>query len=252
MGTYTGTSEDDVIIGSSSADYISGGPYNGLGEDFLVGGDGNDTLYGGVESDYLSGGSGDDTFIVKGVDGWDIFDGGTGTDVISIEDVSPYAFYSLLKIESMSGIERIVNADTKDAVIEFNGSIDLSSVELVGIDEIRGSDGGSDTVWGSQGDDYLLGRAGDDVLEGEGGDDILEGGEGADIFVFRENDGTDTITDFTDGLDIIRFINTSASDVSDLTITDDGGDALISIDDIQIRLESFNATNLTNADFDFM
>jgi Ca2+-binding RTX toxin-like protein len=252
MGTYIGTTGDDFIVGSGSADYISGGPNSGLGEDFLMGGGGNDTIYGGLEDDYLSGGDGDDTFIIHGVDGWDTFSGGSGTDTISIENVSSYAYYSLLKIDSMSSIERIENNDIKDAVIEINGSMNFSSTTLVDIDEIRGSKTGADTIWGSQGDDHINGRGGDDVLEGEGGDDTLEGGTGADTFVFQDNDGEDTILDFADGTDLIRLENTSASDISDLTITNVAGDAKIEIDSTTIILESFDIADLTNADFDFV
>lgn len=58
--------------------------------------------------------------------------------------------------------------------------------------------------------------------------------------------------DFTDGADLIRLENTSASDISDLTITNFFGDAKIEIDSTTIILESFDIADLTNADFDFV
>ncbi|EPX75631.1 calcium-binding protein [Salipiger mucosus] len=87
-----------------------------------------------------------------------------------------------------------------------------------GSDGLRGTDG-MDEIMGSQGDDRLFGLKGDDMLEGgEGNDmlygnlgaDMLTGGDGMDSFVyFSASDssdmaaGTDTITDFAQGDDLI-------------------------------------------------
>ena len=69
---------------------------------------------------------------------------------------------------------------------------------------------GNDRLDGGNGKDILIGRAGNDILNGGNGkdeltggtgNDILTGGNGSDTFIFAALDGTDTITDFTPGLD---------------------------------------------------
>ena len=51
--------------------------------------------------------------------------------------------------------------------------------------------------------DTLDGGADGDRLDGGSGNDELMGGAGNDMFVFDTGDGTDTISDFTDGEDLI-------------------------------------------------
>ena len=61
-------------------------------------------------------------------------------------------------------------------------------------------------LYGSQGRDSLDGGAGDDYLRGYEGSDVLAGGTGADRFVFERTfaaNGTDRITDFEVGTDIL-------------------------------------------------
>lgn len=57
---------------------------------------------------------------------------------------------------------------------------------------------------GTAGRDVINGTAGDDVIQGGLGADTLTGGAGADRFVYTSlRDGTDTITDFQSGVDVI-------------------------------------------------
>lgn len=63
-------------------------------------------------------------------------------------------------------------------------------------------------LYGTQGFDTLDGGVGNDYLRGYGGDDTLTGGTGADRFVFERTfaaNGTDRITDFEVGVDILDF-----------------------------------------------
>lgn len=58
-GTVTGTSGNDLILGSSGADTI-----DGLGgDDCILGGDGDDVINGNSDTDICLGGPGADTFI---------------------------------------------------------------------------------------------------------------------------------------------------------------------------------------------
>jgi Ca2+-binding RTX toxin-like protein len=60
-GTITGTSGDDLILGSPSADTINGGG----GNDCILGGGGADTLVGGTGIDVCIGGPGADIIDVS-------------------------------------------------------------------------------------------------------------------------------------------------------------------------------------------
>ena len=73
-----------------------------------------------------------------------------------------------------------------------------------GDDTIDGGEG-NDWLFGGEGADTLTGGAGDDWLYGGEGDDELTGGTGADTFVFGEDNGADTITDFDTANDKIHL-----------------------------------------------
>ena len=90
---------------------------------------------------------------------------------------------------------------------------------------------------------------------GGAGDDTLEGDVGNDTFVIATGDGSDTITDFTDGEDVIDL--SAISDISgfeDLVITTQGTDAVIDMTDHgggQIRLSNVDMNDLDETDFIF-
>ena len=68
---------------------------------------------------------------------------------------------------------------------------------------------GSDILFGGAGNDTLIGGEGDDNLDGEEGNDLLTGGAGADVFEYYpgfDAGGTDRITDFESGVDIIQVL----------------------------------------------
>ena len=84
---------DDVLVGSSEANYLAGGfggddtLRGGAGDDLLSGSSGRNSLYGGPGNDvlegkfgrdFLYGGTGDD--VLDGADGNDVLDGGAGID----------------------------------------------------------------------------------------------------------------------------------------------------------------------------
>lgn len=109
--------------------------------------------------------------------------------------------------------ETLVGGLGDDTIAAFYGD-DLILVEsgnnLVfgneGDDIIQGGDG-DDTLFGGKGDDSLVGGDGDNVLSGDLGNDTLTGGGGNNIFVLREDGGTDLITDFTLGRDVIGLLD---------------------------------------------
>ena len=89
----------------------------------------------------------------------------------------------------------------------------------------------NDIVRGGSGNDTVLGGEGNDLVLGDGGDD-------SDTFVFGTSHGNDTITDFTDGEDMIDLSAlTGITQFSDLTVTAEGGeDDAIHVDFSDISL----------------
>ncbi|NEP62331.1 MAG: S8 family serine peptidase [Symploca sp. SIO2G7] len=96
-----------------------------------------------------------------------------------------------------------------------NGDIIQS---LAGNDIVRG-DAGNDILFGDEGDDILLGGPDSDTLWGGLGNDILNGGSGegrlgSDTFVLGAGTGTDIITDFELGIDVIGLSGISTDELS--------------------------------------
>ena len=147
-------------------------------------------------------------------------------------------------------IEQVEFADGTVWTVEDQRARLLVDLATDGDDLIHGFDG-DDAIVGGLGADTLHGGRSDDTLTGAAGDDVLFGGAGADTFVFNADDGADTIEDFEDGIDTIRF-EIAGLGVSDLTITDDGDDALITYDGGDtIRLSSTSSEDLSASDFAF-
>ena len=105
---------------------------------------------------------------------------------------------------------------------------------------------------GGAGNDRLLGLSGADTLEGGTGNDILQGGtaDGAvDRFVFNSGDGSDLITDFELGVDLIDLTSTGLQ-FADLTITG-ATNALIDTGTDLITVNDVTAAQLTSDQFEF-
>ena len=123
---------------------------------------------------------------------------------------------------------------------------------LDGDDRIGGK-GGDDKLFGDQGDDAIWGDDGDDLLYGGLGDDVLtgdnfSGGSGADRFVLAVGAGTDTITDFETGIDLIGLANGLIFD--DLSLGQRNSVATISADgEVLAQLNNIVATELTREMF---
>ena len=131
-------------------------------------------------------------------------------------------------------------------------------------DRIRGDDGndllkgrgGDDRLEGDDGNDRLFGGGGNDVLDGGKGNDTMTGGNGSDVFRFGDNEGSDTILDFTDGVDLIKISAPGIADFGDLDISTDGaGNAVVSFvsngDPSEITLVGVDPASLSGADFIF-
>jgi Ca2+-binding RTX toxin-like protein len=112
---------------------------------------------------------------------------------------------------------------------------------------------GSETLLGSSGDDALFGGKGDDLLTGGLGIDTLTGGMGADKFLLSTNSGTDTITDFEVGKDLLVLGN--GLTFSQLTIAEDSGATLIQFaqtGEIFASITGVSANSISAANFGLM
>lgn len=150
--SYTGTSNDDLVIGNDLDNFIEGGD----GNDFIVALGGNDVVLAGNGDDIIFGGAGDDTLL--GENGDDLLFGGSGNDYIDTGEGDDIAF----------------GGSGNDAIFGGDGDDLLSGGE--GNDYIEG---GSST-------------AGDETIDGNvyiaSSQDLLLGGDGNDTFVLTAAD----------------------------------------------------------------
>ena len=150
------------------------------------------------------------------------------------------------------GYDRVLGGEGDDRLDGGDGSDDLYGEE--GGDILEGGQG-FDRLFGGEGDDRLEGGAGDDVLVGGEGDDALTGGAGADTFVFSPDHGTDTITDFGNGDDVLDLSALEGiAGFEELDIETYGTATVIDLPCCGgglIRLEGIVADDLDAADFVF-
>ena len=234
---------DDVIIAGAGHDSAVGGAGNDLIDggnkrDQLFGGEGHDQLIGGLGADSLFGGSGDD--VMSGNAGEDVMFGGTGSDLMN----------GGAKADEMFGGEGndVLQGDAGRDKLHGDAGDDMLDGQM-GQDKLHGGDG-DDALVGGAGVDRLFGGDGADRLSGGQDNDRLTGDAGADRFVFDGNSGSDVITDFEDGIDAIEFMIQSF-DFDDLTVTQDGDDAVVDHEGGQIRLLDTSASSLDQSDFLF-
>jgi Ca2+-binding RTX toxin-like protein len=148
------------------------------GNDTIIGSASNDTIDGGGGNDVLAGGDGDDIFLVIGARGRDTFDGGAGRDLI-LGSTGDDVLFLANGSANLTAIEAIDLGDGFDRLRLGDGDdlLDLSGLDISGIDRIEGG-------------------AGRDRIVASSADDVIFGGSGADTFVFRAGFGDDTIADF--------------------------------------------------------
>ena len=204
--TLLGGDQNDLLFGDAGDDTIYAGTGNdevngGTGDDFLRGGDGEDTIYGGDDVDTIAGGNNDDT--LYGDAGGDFLNGGRGFDTL-------YGGLDNDDLRGSIGDDWLYGGDGDDVV---HGGRDFDRLYGENGNDLITGGTGDDRLFGGEGNDKLLGGrdfdrldggAGDDFLNGGLGNDILTGGEGSDVFLFRNQEGDDTITDFAHGVDLVR------------------------------------------------
>jgi Ca2+-binding RTX toxin-like protein len=210
-----GGSADDYLLGSDAANNIQGGG----GADHVYGYGGNDTLDGGAVGsaaapntgdDYVSGGDGNDTLYASDY-GDCTLGGNNGNDRM-------YAFAGNDSLLGSAGVDTCYGGDGVDTV---RGGADNDWIYgNDGDDVLDGSSGddhafggdGRDDIEGGTGADDLYGEFGDDVIRGDDGDDYLSGG-GDDDELYA-GDGADTLDGGDDRDTLIAVGGTQLDDLS--------------------------------------
>ncbi|MEM9156590.1 MAG: calcium-binding protein, partial [Cyanobacteria bacterium P01_F01_bin.33] len=150
----------------------------------------------------------------------------------------------------------IVNLFLEDGEL-YDVDPDNSTIDLF-VSDIEGADGGivfagdgNDSVFGSNRNDLLSGDAGNDTVDAGAGDDLimgvtgrdnLTGGRGSDVFIYGNGDGTDTITDFEVGTDLIGLVEGELV-FEDLTLTQLGSSTQIRVTDSGENLAILNGVD---------
>ncbi|CAN7623273.1 M10 family metallopeptidase C-terminal domain-containing protein [Bosea sp. LjRoot9] len=228
-----GAGDDDVFAGEGD-DNVDGG----AGDDVLSGGGGSDAIIGGVGDDQLSGGEGADLFV---------FEPGFGKDVIS--DFSPHQrqgqvydpdgdklvfdravfknFSEVMSAAIQAGPNTIIYVDNDNYItLNWVKTSDLTEDDFDFVGEEPTWDA---TIIGTTASETIEGTAIEDIIFGKEGDDTISGSAGGDVYIYRSGDGSDTINDgagYTDNVDVLRFTNLNASDLS---LTRAGDDLKITV-----------------------
>ena len=169
---YTGG--DHVVLGGTEGNETL---IAGIGDDTIWGDGGNDRIEGGAGVDQLIGGDGDD--IITDINGDDNIKGGSGNDVVNSGD----------------GFDLILLGDGNDFSVGGEDANETFGGE--GNDYIIAGDDG-DIVFGDAGDDWIEGGTGNDLLQGDfgapfqdsahAGNDIIIGGPGGDDYDSESGD----------------------------------------------------------------
>jgi uncharacterized delta-60 repeat protein len=203
-----------------------GGETSRGGNDTLIGGAANDSLFGLDGDDVIFGNGGND--YINGFFGSDIMHGNAGRDTVDYSVYDGRLFISLDDVQDdgfigendlvFSDIEKVIGGSGPDRI----GGSSADNILYGGAgDDTLGGGGGNDALYGAEGSDKLDGGDGDDYLEAGAGHDLLFGGAGADqLFALAGNDtllsddgfkdivrgGTGTDTGGIDGLDDVLTV----------------------------------------------
>ena len=190
---YTGG--DHVVLGGTNPGELS--PTNN-GNDILIGGLGDDTIWGDGGDDYIQGGDGGDILLggagddilldiggpnnIQGQEGNDAISAGGGEALILGGSGNDFILQGPDFAETFGGLDNdFIHAGTESNIVFGNE----------GNDWLEGG-GGNNLLVGDNGDPFLNSTAGghdvfisglgDDDYDSEGGDDIMEGADGIQRF----------------------------------------------------------------------
>ena len=226
-------------------------------------GSGNFAGKGNALANQIFGGAGNDTFFAD-AGGADKFFGGGGTDFVdylqrpnaAIINLATHTTGGAAVGDTYSSIEVFFGSSTANDSMT-GGNFAVTFFGGGGDDVLRGGTA-SDFLRGGDDADTLRGNGGGDTISGGRGSDSLYGGAGADVFSYAETTasggfGTDTIFDFEDGADKLRFSDAVAFGLLDIgPISGQNTDTVtISMAEGTIIIKGSGPIFLYSADFDF-
>lgn len=234
--TYDFTTSGQITLngvaatGLTDADFlfdVSAPPPPPTGLPQIVGTSGNDNLAGTAAAEEIIGLAGAD--VLNGRGGNDRMVGGSGDDRHYVDDAGDVVVELAGEgyDRTYGTISFALAANVEAGAARGDGDIDITGNELA--NWITGNSG-SNVLLGGAGADRLISYAGSDSLNGGAGHDILEGGSGPDIFAFDAGSGTDLITDFEVGTDLIDVTSLGIA-YADMTIVNSAARAIVLWDD---------------------
>lgn len=217
-----------------------------------------DMIEGSTGNDVATGSSGDDKF--RPGYGNDGFDGKKGSDTVYYDakgivstTVDLQYKYGEALFSNDAFYEDYAGAYAGDRFV-FEDQLQYDG--LRNVENVVGTDAGSDILRGNAkanvlngggGDDALNGRKGHDTLIGGDGDDHLRGFNGRDRFQFDDNDGYDRVYKYVDGDD--KFVLEGDLTFADVAIVDQGRHALITFADTSVLVLNTDHAVLGQNDF---
>jgi Ca2+-binding RTX toxin-like protein len=161
--TLTGVNTNDTVFGNDLSNTINGNAGDntisgGIGFDVINAGNGNDVLDGGLGGDFLNGGLGNDTAYY--------YSSATG---VRVDLTSNLADFGDATADNIFSIENVIGSNTGSDVLTGNSEANFLS-----------GYGGADVLDGRDGGDSLFGGDGDDILKPGAGFDYVVGGVGID------------------------------------------------------------------------
>ena len=201
----SGDAGDDLLFGDAGDDEIAGG----AGNDVLYGGTGSDTLYGGAGADVIYGGAGDvvvggeggtdnDTLVLNYADVQSISYGG-GNNEAGTVTFNAGGTLTFSEIENIAFIGPVDGTNGNDTMVA--GYTDVNGDQVDGTDGVNDlifGYGGNDWIEATNGNDTVYGGTGNDTIYGGTGSNVLHGDEGND-FIWTDN-SNDTLAGLNDTL----------------------------------------------------
>ncbi len=192
---------DDCVIGGQKNDTIYGGgntSYVDAGEtfrrgDFLQGNNGADEIFGEDGNDYIQGNNGDDT--INGGDNADLIFGENAFDYYTHQGIviggSSWNSYEPFPVGKPEAGFQVTNSD-EFFTADDSRLYDVNDTNVGDFDDLSfgffnedelDGDSGNDTIFGGGGSDTLFGGNGSDILEGNSQEDVLDGQAGNDVLI---------------------------------------------------------------------
>lgn len=252
----TGNNGDNYMVANQSLATT----LNGLdGNDYLIGGAGNDTINGGAGNDYLDGrggndllvgGAGNDYYVIDSLQDQILEAPGEGVDTVYVLANSNYSLPTNVENVYLGG--NATSARDNSQTNNYMGANQTLSSTLYGVygnDTLIGG-AGNDYLDGGEDNDIIVGGAGNDRLVGYIGNDTLIGGAGNDTFVMSSFGarGVNIITDFTSGQDKMELHRSffSGLTASNLTFASVTSDQQAAISEAKIVYNSTNGSLFYN------